>query len=394
MTTATQQPALARPIPFGQPMLDEAEKQAVMRVLDGPILTHGPLVKQFEADFAAFTGAEHAVATSSCAAALHLACLALDIGPGDEVLVSAQTHVATAHAVELVGATCRFVDSEPRTGNVDPAVIESAVTERTKAIALVHYLGFPAAMDRIMALAERYGLAVIEDCAIALGTTFHDRHVGLIGDAGCFSFYPVKAMTTGEGGMLITRRDDVAARASQLRAFGIDRNVVAERPVPGLYDVQMLGLNYRMNEIGAALGIAQLGKLPEFLRVRRRNFRALADGLSGIDGVEVLGKDEPLDTAGCYCLVMMLDDALAARRADLIDLLKARGVGTSIYYPQPVPRMSYYRTKYDTRDADTPVAARISDASLAFPVGPHVGPDDVTNMITIIAGAVEEIRHT
>ncbi|MBN1343221.1 MAG: DegT/DnrJ/EryC1/StrS family aminotransferase [Phycisphaerae bacterium] len=395
MTTTTHdtQPTTpTRTIPFGRPLIDQAEKDAVLRVLDGPILTHGPLVKQFEADFAAFTGAEHAVATSSCAAALHLACLALGIGRGDEVLVSAQTHVATAHAVELVGAECVFVDSEPRTGNIDPDLIEPALTERTKAIALVHYLGFAADMDRIMPIAERHRLAVIEDCAIALGTTTGGKHVGLIGDAGCFSFYPVKAMTTGEGGMLITRRDDVARAASQYRAFGIDRNVVAERPIPGMYDVQMLGLNYRLNEIGAALGIEQLKKLPEFLRIRRRNFNALAAGLAGIEGIQVLGADEPVETAGCYCLVAMLDDALRDRRIDLIEALKTRGVGTSIYYPRPVPRMTYYRDKYDTRDDDTPVAARISDASLALPVGPHVCPEDVDYMITAVAAAVEEVR--
>ncbi len=372
-------------------MLDEAERQAVQRVLEGPILTHGPLVKQFEADFAALTGADHAVATSSCAAALHLACLALGIGPGDEVIVSAQTHVATAHAVELVGATCVFVDSEPRTGNIDPARIEPAVTERTKAIALVHYLGFPAAMDPIMRIAERHGLAVIEDCALALGTNIDGTHAGLVGDVGCFSFYPVKVMTTGEGGMLITRREDVARAASQYRAFGIDRNVVGERPIPGMYDVQLLGLNYRMNEISAALGVEQLKKLPEFLRDRRRNFRALADGLASIDGLHVLGAEETLEDAACYCLVMLLDEPLQGRRVELIDALKARGVGTSIYYPQPVPRMTYYRNKYNTRDDDTPVAARISDTSLALPVGPHVQPEDVNSMVAAVAEAIEEV---
>ncbi len=373
-------------------MLDEAEKQAVLRVLDGPILTHGPLVKQFEADFAAFTGADHAVAVSSCAAALHLACLALGIGPDDEVLVSAQTHVATAHAVALCGGRCVFVDSEPRTGNIDPDRIESAVTPRTKAIALVHYLGFPAAMDQILAVADRHGLAVIEDCAIALGTTIDGKHVGLLGDVGCFSFYPVKHMTTAEGGMLITRHKDVARTVSQYRAFGIDRNVVAERPIPGMYDVQVLGLNYRLNEIGAAIGIEQLKKLPGFLETRRRNFRALSEGLAGVDGVSVLGASQPIERCSCYCLVMMLDNDLRDRRVALIEALRARGVGTSIYYPQPVPRMTYYHEKYRTPASDYTTAAWISDASLALPVAPHVSRDDIDYLITSVADAIKEIR--
>jgi len=373
-------------------MIDEAEKRAVMRVLDGPTLTHGPLVKAFEADFAAFTGAGHAVATSSCAAALHLACLALDIGPGDEVLVSAQTHIATAHAVALCGARCVFVDSERRTGNVDPDRIEAAITSKTKAIALVHYLGVPAPMPRIMSVAERHGLAVIEDCALAIGASIDGTHVGLFGDAGCFSFYPVKHMTTAEGGMLITRRADVAHVVSQYRAFGIDRNVVGERPVPGMYDVQLLGLNYRMNEIGAAMGIEQLKKLPGFLAARRENFTRLADGLTKIDGVDVLGASEPVDHCACYCLVMLLDVPLCEKRPQLIDAIKARGVGTSIYYPQPVPRMTYYQDKYGTPESDYANAAWISDTSIALPVGPHVSADDVDYMIASIAAAIEEVR--
>jgi perosamine synthetase len=383
-----------RTIPFGRPMLDEFEKLAVLQALDAPTLTHGPLVKQFEADFAAFTGAHYAVATSSCAAALHLACLALRLAPGDEVLVSAQTHVATAHAVELCGARCVFVDSEGQTGNIDPDRIETLISPRTKAISLVHFLGFPAPMKRIMAIAERHHLAVVEDCATALGATIDGNHVGLFGDVGCFSFYPVKHITTAEGGMLITRRADIARAVSQYRAFGIDRNVVADRALPGMYDVQLLGLNYRLNEIGAAIGIEQLKKLPGFLKIRRRNFQALADALAGIENIRVLGYSVPVDCSACYCLVMMLDEPLAARRVELIRALQARGVGTSIYYPQPVPRMTYYRRKYDTPESDYAVAARLSDASVALPVGPHVSPDDIDYMIESVTAAIDEVRSS
>ncbi len=380
-----------RSIPFGRPMIADAEKRAVLSVLDGPILTHGPLVKQFEHDFAAFSGADYAVATSSCAAALHLAACALGIGPGDEVLVAAQTHVATAHAITQCGARCVFVDCEPHTGNIDPDALEAAITGRTKGIALVHYAGIPASMKRIMKLARRHNLVVLEDCALAIGATIDGTHVGLFGDAGCFSFYPIKHITTIEGGMLITRRADIAERASLQRAFGIDRTPTGARPIPGDYEVPTLGFNYRLSETGAALGIEQLKRLPAFLVVRRRNFQALAFGLAGMDGVSVLNGLDAAAESGCYCLVLLLEDALRTRRVELIEALRARGVGTSIYYPKPVPCLAYYREVCTTRVTDYPNAARISDGSIALPVGPHVSSDDVSYMVAAVASSVKEV---
>lgn len=383
--------ARRREIPFGRPLLGPAEKQAVLSVLDGPTLTQGPLVRQFEQEFAQWTGAEHALATSSCMAALHLACLALRIGPGDDVIVSAQTHVATAHAVELCGARCVFVDSEPRTGNVDPELIATAITRRTRAIAVVHYLGFPADIVRIAELARRRGLAVIEDCALALGATVGGRHVGLFGDAGCFSFYPAKHLTTGEGGMLITRRADLAAQVAALRAFGIER-AACESPEPaGLYDAGALGLNYRMSEIAAALGVVQLRRLPEFLAARRRNYARLAAELSQVPGVRVLGGSRPVHESACYCLVLVLEDALARQRDRALRALRERGVGCSVYYPAPVPLMSYYREKYHTSRRAFPCAAWISEASIALPVGPHVSGDDIDYMVHCVREVIGEL---
>ncbi|RMF82815.1 MAG: DegT/DnrJ/EryC1/StrS family aminotransferase [Planctomycetota bacterium] len=382
--------AQGRRIPFGQPMLGQAERDAVTAVLNGSTLTHGPRVREFEEAFARFTGAPHAVATSTCAAALHLAALALDIGPGDEVLVSAQTHVATAHAIELCGARPVFVDSEPRTGNIDPRRLAESVTPRTKAIALVHYIGVPADMKAVREIADRNQLRVIEDCALAPGATVEGVHVGLIGDAGCFSFYPAKHMTTGEGGMLITRDANVARRAAQLRAFGIDRNIVADRDLPGRYDVQALGLNYRMSEMAAALGIEQIKRLPEFLRSRRANFRRLAVGIRNIDGLRVIAADQDVAHCAAYCLVALLDEDCAPRRDDVLRALQRRGVGASVYYPAPVPRMSYYREKYGYDAGRFRHAARISDASIALPVGPHLDDADIDFMIDALRASLAE----
>lgn len=391
---STRTPGAARTgraLPFAQPLLDEREQEAVRQVLAGPTLTHGPRVRQFESDFAAFVGDGHAVATSSCMAALHLACLALGIGPGDEVLVSAQTHTATAHAVELTGARCVFVDSEPRTGNLDLDLLAERITPATRAIALVHYLGVCVDMPRVLQFAQQNNLRVIEDCALALGSTCGATHAGLWGDFGCFSFYPAKHITTGEGGMLVTRDPALAQRVSSLRAFGIDRHIVDQRALPGLYDVADLGLNYRMSEIAAAIGIVQLAKLPEFLRIRRRNFTRLAAGLEGLAGVRVLAADQAVQHSSCYCLVALLEAPLAARRSELLGRLNAAGVGTSLYYPAPVPRMTYYRQKYATPVAHMLQAARISDTSIALPVGPHLTDEDMDTMAACLCSAIEEL---
>ena len=387
-----KQTSQARSIPFGRPMIGDAEREAVMDVLSGHILTHGPKVKEFESAFAEFTDAPHALATSSCMAALHLAYMYLGIGSDDEVIVPAQTHVATAHAVELCGARCVFVDCESQTGNIDIDQIESAITQNTKALSVVHYLGLPVDMRRIMQIANKHNLFVVEDCALAIGATIQGTHVGLFGDVGCFSFYPVKHITTAEGGMLITRRDDVAEAVSMLRAFGIDRNIVSQRPIPGEYDVQALGNNYRMNELGAAMGFVQVGRLDEFLAKRRANYEQLALGLSDIDEIRLLkSTDGPVQSA-YYCFTILLDDVFTEKRREVMDALKLKGVGCSVYYPKPVPNMSYYRQRYGSADNSFPVASRFSAASIALPVGPHVGKKDVKYIVASVKDAIATVR--
>jgi perosamine synthetase len=379
-------------IPFGKPLLGEAERQAAADVLSGTTLTHGPRVKEFEAAFAAYTGAPYAVATATCMASLHLAYLTLGIGPGDEVLVPAQTHVAMAHAVEICGATPVFVDAEPRTGAVDLDLMEGLVTERTRAISVVHYLGLPVDMERVLAIARPRGIFVVEDCAIALGARIGEVHVGLHGDIGCFSFYPVKHITTGEGGMVITTRADVADQVSKQRAFGIDKSVLADRRHTAAYEIEHVGLNYRMSEIGAAIGVKQLERLPGFLEARERTFVALKAGLGEIEGLTVLetGHDGARRSSH-YCLTAVLDEPLAARREEIIAGLKDRGVGTSVYYPKSLPDTRYYRATYGYPERSCPVATQISTCSIALPVGPHVEEGDVETMVDAVRNVVEEM---
>jgi len=381
-----------RTIPFGKPWISDIERQAVAEVLRGDILTHGPQSRAFENEFARFIGGDiYCVSVSSCMAALHLAYWQLGIGPGDEVIVAAQTHAATAHAVEIVGARPVFLDCEAATGNIDCAELEALITPRTRAIGLVHFLGIPCEMDAIMSVADRHGLRVIEDCALALGARYKDRHVGTFGDAGCFSFYPVKHITTGDGGMFVSRQKDLAEKVSKARGFGVDRSF-AERSIPGMYDVPTLGLNYRLSDINAALGRKQLGRIGENLNRRRANFDRLKAALRGLASLDVLDTCHTHAASSHYCLSVVLEPGLAQQRRAIVARLNEAGVGTSLYYPQPVPRMAYYRNKYGFTVGAYPQAERISDQSIALPVGPHLSTEDIDYIAHAFNRAVREVK--
>ncbi len=377
-------------IPFGKPIIGDEEHQAVREVLASGRLVHGQRIVDFETAFAEFTGAPHAVGVSSCTAGMHLVYFHLGIGPGDEVIVPAMTHTATAHAVELAGARAVFVDAEPETGNIDLDRLEAAVTARTRAIAPVHYLGMPIDMDGLMTVARRHDLHVVEDCALALGSTYRGTHAGLFGDVGCFSFYPVKHITSAEGGMVICRDRELAAALAHKRAFGVDRHH-GERKTPGVYEVSELGFNYRMSEVHAAIGREQMRRLPDFLDRRRQNYQALTESLRAVDGIELFASTHGELTSCYYCQSIILDPALADRRPQLIEYLRDRGVGTSVYYPHPVPTMEHYRRKYGHRESEFPVAARIANHSIALPVGPHLTVDDMGSIATAVSDGLREV---
>ena len=373
--------SVKRKIAFGKPWITQAEREAVLEVLAGDVLTHGPQAKAFEAEFAGFMGKDaHAVTMSSGMAALHMAYWQLGIGSGDEVIVTAQTHVATVHAVEVIGARPVFVDCGAGDGNIDPGLIEAAITPRTKAIGLVHFLGIPCDMTRIMAIANRHGLKVIEDCALAVGTRYRGTHVGLFGDAAIFSFYPVKHITTGDGGMFVSRHKDLADRVAKARAFGVDR-AFSERSIPGMYDVPILGINYRLSDINSAIGRKQLQRIGTILERRRANFEALKRGLSANSNLSILDLGMDAAVNSHYCLSVVLGGPLASRRNEVVRSLNEEGVGTSVYYPHPVPRLAYYRNKYGYDAARFPQAARISDQSIALPVGPHLDSEDMAYIV-------------
>jgi perosamine synthetase len=366
-------------IPFGRPMLDQAEIDAVMKVLSGPILAHGPVCGEFEAAFAERSGAEHAITVSSGTAGLHLCLFANDVGPGDEVIVPAITHVATAHAAEYCGAKPVFVDVDPASGNIVPDGVAAALNENTRAVMVVHFLGLPCEMDQINADAAKAGAFVIEDAALAVDATYGDKKAGTLAKAGCFSFYPIKHMTSIEGGMVTTDDAELANQIRKRKAFGYDRSHET-RVKPGIYDVTMLGYNYRMNEVEAAVGLAQLDKLDARLKIRDRNYHALKDALAELDEVTVFEPTQGKAQSCFYCLNAVLPRDGSLDRDAIAAALQAANIGTSVHYPGAVPLMTYYREKYGYQAGQFPVAEWLAAQTISLPVAPHV-PDDFAERI-------------
>lgn len=372
-------------IPFGKPIINKKELSSVSKVLSSGILVHGNEATNFENNFKKFTGAKYAISVSSCTAGMHLYFFYLNIKKGDEVIVSSQSHVATAHAIELTGAKPIFVDSDPQTGNIDINQIEKKITKRTKAISIVHYLGVPVNMIKLNRIAKKYKLKVLEDCAISIGSTFNGKHVGLFGDVGVFSFYPVKHMTSGEGGIIITNKKKIYEKIKFLRAFGVNRNF-SLRKLPGLYDCNFLGFNYRMSELHACIANEQIKKLPNFIKSRKKNYEYMEMKLKKMHNhLKIAISSKPKNTIiSYYCMNIILNSKLASKRNNLIKDLNKSGVGTSIYYPHPIPRLNYYKKKYGYKKNKFKVSEIFSDRSISLPIGPHLNRYHIDYIVSVL----------
>ncbi|HNR96135.1 MAG TPA: DegT/DnrJ/EryC1/StrS family aminotransferase [Anaerolineae bacterium] len=348
-------------ISISAPMLGQEEKQAILQVIDSGQLAQGKRVKAFEEAFAAVCGVKHAVATSSGTTALHAAVLAHGIGPGDEVITTPFTFIASANAAVFTGARPVFVDIDERSYNIDPCRIEAAITPRTKAILPVHLFGNPCDMDAIMAIAKKHGLIVIEDACQAHGATVQGRKVGSFG-TGCFSFYPTKNITTAEGGIVTTNDDVIADRLRLIRSHG-----QRER-----YYHESIGYNFRMTEIQAAIGLAQLEKLASFTRARQEHARYLSERLQGV----VTPTFAPGLEHVFHQYTIRVPDA---ERDALAEHLHEKGIGTMIYYPVPVHRQKVYLDMgYNDH---LPVAEQASREVLSLPVHPALTIADLDRII-------------
>ncbi len=350
------------------PQIGEEEKRAVMDVLGSGQLAQGPVVEHFEREFAAWCGAKHAVAVNSGTAALHLLMLAYGLGEGDELITSPFTFVASANAALFVGARPVFVDIEPETYCLDARRVEAAITPRTRAIMPVDLYGHPAALPELREIADRHGLVLIEDACQAHGGAIGPRKAGGLGVSATFSFYPTKNMTTAEGGMVTTDDPPIAEKVGVLRQHG-----AAHR-----YHHDLLGYNFRMTEIAAAIGRAQLGKVDRMNERRRRNASVLDEGLAGISGV-VTPRERPGYRHAYHQYTVLIQGERDVFQQRLSDL----GIGTAVHYAVPVHRQPLY-IGLGYGEVSMPVAEHAADHVLSLPVHPGLSDDDLDRIVEAV----------
>ena len=374
-------------LPYGRQQIDEDDIAAVIEVLRSDWLTTGPMVDRFEQAVCDYTGASYGVAVSSGTAALHAAMFAIGIGPGDEVILPPMTFVATANAVVYQGGKPVFVDVEEDTLLIDANLIEEKITPKTKAIIAVDYAGQPCDYDALRTIADRYGLYLVADACHSLGAEYKGRKVGTLADLTVFSFHPVKPITTGEGGMVVTESREFAERMRRFRNHGIDcdHRQRAEK-ISFSYDMTDLGNNYRLSDIHAALGCSQLTKLPNLID-KRRALGAYYKGLLEGQGycVPLLPKKERRHGYHLYVVRMSGD-----RRDFVFEQLRRTGVGVNIHYP-PVHLHSFYKDNYSTGEEICPVAESAFEKILSLPIYPQMVLQDVDRVVKVLLDHSQEI---
>ena len=359
---------MTKSIPLAKPILGRAEKRAVMQVLRSGNLAQGVEVSAFENEFSDFVEGRHCVAVNSGTSALHLALLALGIGPGDEVIVPSFTFAATANTVALTGATPIFVDIEPRTFNIDPMEIEMAITTNTKAIQVVHLYGLPANMNEIMSIAARFNLKIIEDAAQAHHAAIDGKPVGSFGDAAAFSFYPTKNMTSGEGGMIVFDNADNAKMARLLRNQGMEKR----------YQNEVVGFNLRMTDIHAAIGRQQLRKLAEWTMRRQENAAFLSSRISNVV--------TPYTPPGYRHVFHQYTIRVSRNRDSFSNRLSELGIGNGVYYPTQVHRLPSF-----SRNIHLPNTQKATEEVLSLPVHPSLSRKDLIRIADGVNQTAEKI---
>ena len=390
------------PVPFHRPSITSAERDAILGVLDSGWLTTGSRARAFEDAFAAFVGSRHAVALNSATAALHLALVGRGVGAGDEIIIPTYTFASCGEVIQYCGARPVLVDVEPGRLTMDPARTESAVTDRTRVLMPVHFAGLSADVRALQAVASGHGLDVIEDAAHAFPTRVAaagGRFAGTFGVAGAFSFYATKTITTGEGGMLVTDDDALAADVRQLSLHGISRDAWKRYAADGswYYEIERLGFKDNMTDLAAALGLAQLSRADEMREARERVARRyLAELASLEDRLQLPEAGAPGEHAWHLFVVRLRSDAalgdvradgdLRSRRASVIDRLRSVGIGTSVHFI-PLHRHPLYRDM-GWRPDQFPVAERAYAGAISLPIFPDMTEDQVDRVIEALAAAV------
>jgi dTDP-4-amino-4,6-dideoxygalactose transaminase len=372
-------------LPLFDLQLQPQDFEAVAETLRSGWLTLGPRTAAFEEAFAAHLGARHAIAVSSCTAALHLAYLAAGVGPGDEVIVPSFTFAATAAAALYCGATPVFAEIVSReVPSLDPEDVERRITPRTKAVCIVHYAGYAAAADRMKEICDRHGIAMIEDVAHAPSATLHDRKLGTWGLAGAFSFFSNKVLSVGEGGLLCTDDDDVAALVRSQRSHCMTSGTWDRHSGrTDTYDVVGLGYNYRLDEPRSALLLSRMGRIEQEIERRRELTLRYRELLAQVEGIIVPFTDEEVPSSSCYVIPIMIEQD--DRQAEVSRLMRERGIQTSIFYPS-IHRFSAYRERFP--GVSLPITELASRTELTLPFYPHMTHDDQDRVVTALAEAV------
>lgn len=364
---------------MSSPSLSHREMELLQEVMRSNVLSIGPMVERFEAMIADRTGAAHAVAVNSGTAGLHASLIAADIRDGDEVITSSYSFVASANAIAYERARPVFVDIDPVSLNLDPGRIEDAITPRTRAIMPVHVFGQPADMDPILEIARRRGLVVIEDACEAIGAEYRTRAAGTLGDAGVFAFYPNKQITTGEGGVIITNRADIANVCRSLRNQGRDVH-------DGWLQHTRLGYNYRMSELHAAVGVGQLERFDELMARRARVASRYTARLSNMLRIEPPAVVDSTTAMSWFVYVVRL--ASTVDRSEVIAGLASRGIPSRPYFP-PIHLQPHYRTAYELAEGDLPITEDIGARTLALPFHADLPDEDVDYVCETLAELVE-----
>jgi dTDP-4-amino-4,6-dideoxygalactose transaminase len=375
-------------VPLSDISVDEELAGAVMDTVRSGWWSMGPRVSEFEREFAEFCRAEQAVAVANGTASLHLALLAVGCGPGDEVIVPSLNFVAAANAIVHTGAEPVFCDIVgPEELNLDPADVEAAVGPRTKAVVVLHYAGFPCAMDAITEIAERHGLAVVEDAAHAPGASVRGRMCGTLGRVGCFSFFSNKNLPVGEGGMIVTGDEELAERLRLLRSHGMttltwDRH----RGHASSYDVVAAGFNYRLDEVRAVLGLVQLRRLPEENAARARIAGRYREALEGVHGLTMPFAERDDRVSSHHLAVVLLPEG--GDRGEVRRTLDAKGIQTSVHYP-PIHSFTQYRPSAGRREL--PITDAVAKRLLTLPLYGRMSNEQVETVVAGLVGAIQTL---
>lgn len=377
-----------RHIPYATQWIEDDDIQAVAEVLKSDYLTTGPKITEFEQTFAQYVGAKYAVAVSSGTAALHAACFAASIKEGDEVITTPMTFAASANCVLYCGGRPVFADIDPNTYNIDSNAIENCITPKTKAIIPVHFTGQPCDMDDINRIAKEHDLIVIEDAAHALGATYKSKRVGAISDMTCFSFHPVKHITTGEGGIITTDDENLYKKLIQFRSHGItrDREILEHDDGPWYYEQQFLGYNYRMTDIQAALGISQLKKIDRFISRRMEIADRYNKAFSGTESIITPYQLDETQSAWHLYILQLKLDKLKTSRKEVYTALQQKGIGINVHYI-PVYYHPYYK-QMGYKKGLCPNAERLYERIITIPLYPKMSDEDIEYVIDAVKETV------